>query len=555
MIGVLADPAEQEIVREFFELFKTPWEFYQGNRRYDVLLCAGSGRYDATASLVLVYASKKTDFDDEQKIPIGRQRKNACILRYQGNQLPLYGESLSFTEIAAGLLTDVASQECVAFLDTSGDRVLARIGYDLFEEVRTLLSVGQPPANASMPALEEHIALLRNLITGSGIELVEIPPAPEGFPFIACLSHDVDHPSIRPHKWDHTMFGFLYRATFGSLRKLVQGQMSLRDLLANWAAVLKLPLVYIGLAKDFWRGFADRYLQLEQGLRSTFFVVPFKSSPGKTSNGPAPSFRGAGYGAQDIADIIRKLVSAGHEVGLHGIDAWIDSSKGHEELQEIRRLTGVSETGVRMHWLYFDLHSPAVLEKAGAEYDSTFGYNETVGYRAGTTQAYKPLGTTQLLELPLHVMDTALFYPTRLELSQKQANLILRQMADNADHFGGVLTINWHDRSVGPERFWDACYRDLLTDLKSRGAWFSTAGQAVSWFRKRRSATFEIDATGPRAVRIKVAADQGENLPGLRLRTYKVGSLQGAGGYHSSDYVDVAVAEYVETSVRSGAKP
>jgi hypothetical protein len=238
MIGVLADPAEQEIVREFFELFKTPWEFYQGNRRYDVLLCAGSGRYDATASLVLVYASKKTDFDDEQKIPIGRQRKNACILRYQGNQLPLYGESISFTEKAAGLLTDVASQECVAFLDTSGDRVLARIGYDLFEEVRTLLSVGQPPANASMPALEEHIALLRNLITGSGIELVEIPPAPEGFPFIACLSHDVDHPSIRPHKWDHTMFGFLYRATFGSLRKLVQGQMSLRDLLANWAAVL-----------------------------------------------------------------------------------------------------------------------------------------------------------------------------------------------------------------------------------------------------------------------------------------------------------------------------
>jgi len=45
------------------------------------------------------------------------------------------------------------------------------------------------------------------------------------------------------------MFGFLLtRRHFGSLRKLVQGQMSLRDLLANWAAVLKLPLVYIGLA-------------------------------------------------------------------------------------------------------------------------------------------------------------------------------------------------------------------------------------------------------------------------------------------------------------------
>ena len=45
------------------------------------------------------------------------------------------------------------------------------------------------------------------------------------------------------------------------------------------------------------------------------------------------------------------------------------------------------------------------------------GYNETVGYRAGTTQAYKPLEASRLLELPLHVMDTALFYPAYLGLS------------------------------------------------------------------------------------------------------------------------------------------
>ncbi len=41
MIGVIADSAEQEVVREFFELFKTPWEFYRRDRRYEVVLCAG----------------------------------------------------------------------------------------------------------------------------------------------------------------------------------------------------------------------------------------------------------------------------------------------------------------------------------------------------------------------------------------------------------------------------------------------------------------------------------------------------------------------------------
>jgi len=31
---------------------------------------------------------------------------------------------------------------------------------------------------------------------------------------------------------------------------------------------------------------------------------------------------------------------------------------------------------------------------------------------------------------------------------------------------GGVLTVNWHDRSIAPERLWDDFYLDLLDDLK-----------------------------------------------------------------------------------------
>ncbi len=254
----------------------------------------------------------------------------------------------------------------------------------------------------------------------------------------------------------------------------------------------------MGLAKDFWREFDDRYLELEEGIPSTYFVIPFKDRSGRNSHGPAPTFRAARYGARDIADTLQKLLAAGCEVGLHGIDAWLDSSRGREELEEIRRLTGVSEIGVRMHWLYYDQQSPAVLEKAGATYDSTIGYNETVGYRAGTTQAYKPLEASRLLELPLHVMDTALFYPAYLGLSPLQARSVLSRMVDNAVQFGGCLTINWHDRSIAPERLWGACYRDVVEDLKSRGAWFATAGQAISWFRKRRSVVFETDCIEPR---------------------------------------------------------
>ena len=552
MIGVVADPSEHDVVREFFELFKTPWEFYRSDRRYEVLLSTGDDQINGAAKVVLFYAGRKMRFEDERKIQIGPQRRGACILKYRENRIPIYGDTVRFPEKGNGILTDEDTRESAAYLERSRQGVLARIGYDLFGEVRRLLTVGQPSANASLPALELHIAFLRNLITGCGVPLVEIPPVPDGYPFIACLTHDVDNPSIRQHKWDHTMFGFLYRAVFGSLSNLLREPIRIRGLLTNWTAALKLPFVHMGLAKDFWHGFDDRYLELEKGLRSTFFVIPFKNDPGKNSSGPAPMFRAARYAASDIADAIRKLMIAGSEVGLHGIDAWVDSTRGLAELEEIRRLTGLSEIGVRMHWLYYDQQSPVTLEKAEAAYDSTIGYNETVGYRAGATQAYKPVTATRLLELPMHVMDTALFYPAYLGLSSRKASILLGQMVDNAVQFGGCLTINWHDRSLSPERLWHACYRDLVQDLRSRGAWFSTAGQAISWFRKRRSVVFETDGVQPSAVCARVTAHPADSVPGLRLRIHNARESCEIGAHCSEEYVDVAFNESADNRVLCG---
>jgi hypothetical protein len=544
MIGVSADPAEYPVVSEFFQLFKTPWEFYRSDRRYDVVLWAGGDRFEGDAKLVLCYGAVITDLDRERGNQV-RQGDLTCFVSYQGCRIPIYGNTVTFPEKRGCLVTDEVSRQCVAYLDRGADRVLARIGYDLFREIRTLLEAGQPPANAHIPALELHIAFLRDLITGCGVPLVEIPPVPEGYRFIACLTHDIDHPSIRRHGWDHTTFGFLYRATFGCFRDFLRGRVSVRGLLHNWMATLKLPLVHLGLAKDFWRDFDDSYLKLEAGKPSTFFVIPFENSSGKKVDGPAPKFRAARYGARDIAGTIQTLMAASCEVGLHGIDAWIDNSRGSEELAEIRRLTGTSDVGVRMHWLYYDQHSPSILEAAGAVYDSTSGYNETVGYLAGTTQAFQPAKAQRMLELPLHVMDTALFYPAYLGLSQPQARTLIGGMIDHVVRFGGCLTINWHDRSTAPERCWSECYRHLLQDLKDRGAWFATAGQAVSWFRKRRSAVFAAAGSEGDLAHTLPADDRGADLPGLRLRVYKP---QAAGD--SETYSDTVISSK-EVSLRS----
>ena len=519
MIGVIAHPAEHLVIQEFFELFKTPWEFYRGGRQYDVLLSAGDTSFDKNdAKLILIYGGRDLKFDADQQVPIAQVGQNSSVLSYNGTRLPIYGSGVTFQVDEVSNLCDQVSGRPAIYVRRSHETAVIRIGYNLFREIESLLTAGQPAINAGIPTLDLHIALLRDLMVANGVTVVEIPPVPNGYRFIACLTHDVDHPAISHHKFDHTMFGFLYRAVLGSLFDVFRGRGSIRKLLRNWAAALRLPFVYLGLAKDFWYEFDD-YTKVESGLRSSFFVIPFGHDPGRTRRGPAPSQRAARYGAADIADRVHKLISAGCEVGAHGIDAWLDSSSGRMELEEVRRLTGTRNIGIRMHWLYFDKDSPLILERAGADYDSTVGFNETVGYRAGTSQAYKPLGATRLLELPLHIMDTALFFPAYLDLSPAEARKRIRSIISNAVLFGGSVTVNWHDRSIAPERCWGEFYADLIKELQGSGAWFATAAETVSWFRKRRSVRFEDIGDESAAIEVKTALD-GNGLPSVCLRVH-----------------------------------
>jgi len=96
---------------------------------------------------------------------------------------------------------------------------------------------------------------------------------------------------------------------------------------------------------------------------------------------------------------------------------------------------------------------------------------------------------------------------------------------------------------------WSGCYRDLIKDLSARGAWFSTAGQAVCWFRKRRTVAFASDRTEPGRVRAVAVDGLGDHLPGLRLRTHKPGNVGLLGVHGSEDYVDTAIEESKSSDV------
>lgn len=542
MIGVVASQAEHPVIVEFFELFKTPWEFHRPGEHYDILICSTSIVPENNARLLFLYGAQRQAFEESRNIRTISASKHDFV-SFRGERMPIYGRCLLFNSPGNEVVIHERTKAAVAVSVTSGDQIAVRLGFDLFEEVRYLLTQGQPAEFASIPTLDLHISLLRELIVNSEVPLVEILPTPPEHRFIACLTHDVDHARVRCHKCDHAMFGFLYRALIGSVINFCRGKRSLRQVALNWKAAFSLPLVFAGLAKDFWNQL-DRYLALEKDLASTFFVIPTKGVAGVDSEGRTKEKRAACYSLADIADDLNKLLSANCEIAAHGIDAWRDSAKGRDERDRIQHVTGASDQiGVRMHWLYFGAQSAMLLEKAGFDYDSTIGYNETIGYRAGTSQVFKHPDVDHLLELPLHIMDTALFYPSYMNLSDEQAGAATLPLIENAARFGGVLTINWHDRSLGPERLWDDAYVNLLRELRGRTPWFATASQTIAWFRKRRATSFVNNIREGGSIRVQPPTDPtAVGLPPLTVRVYNgCASNRKVGSSHSAAVEDSTI--------------
>jgi len=341
---------------------------------------------------------------------------------------------------------------------------------DVFRKICDLLNHGQPHLHE--PLCDIELDHLRQELKKHTI-LVEIPPCPWGHPYMVALTHDVDLTSVKECRW--TTVGY------AAYQCLAQGRIM---------SGLRLLAARLGLGKDPWNLFEQwKGFEQDMGVRSTFFFV---SMPGKTGRAAHP-YRAVSY----VPDtkVMQLLTESGWEAGVHGIDNWIDADEGRMEMGRL----GLSGAGNRTHWLLFDDRSWMTLDKAGYSYDTTFGYNGDAGFRAATLQAYRPESVENLLELPLHIQDLGLFgtfcwAPTAdgwektpcLHLPEKEARDHCNRILDYARQYGGNVTLLWHYENLVPPRDWSGLYRDLVSRAKADGAWVTTAGNVVAWFRERR---------------------------------------------------------------------
>jgi hypothetical protein len=526
VIGIISRDDQARAVQEFFELFKTPWEFYDAERRYDVVVATTYDIPEVDAGLLVVSRGAPTTLDTRNVLVPGRTWHGRGLLSCHSMSVPVYGELATFQprgEAVPCLTTPEGDVAGLRFL-RAGTPVI-RLGYDVFDEVTRLLSAGQPPRHARVPTLDLHVDMLRGWILGAGLGLVEIPPSPSGSPFIACLTHDIDFAGLRHHRFDHTMWGFLYRATFGALCNYARGRLTASEVFRNWRAAAALPLVHLGWARDFWEPFSW-YLQVERDLPATYFLIPFKGRAGERVTARHARRRAAAYDVDDLTYATPRLLEAGCELGVHGIDAWHDATKGVDEMRRVSALTTHPRTGIRIHWLLRD-HANTVraLEQAGYDYDASLGYNDTVGYRNGTAQVFRPLEAQRLLELPLHIQDGALFFHRNLDLAYDDAWARCAELLGDRADLGGVLTVLWHDRSHAPERLWGGFYVRLVEALRSVDVWFATARDVVGWFRRRRAIRFERFDGADGSVRSRLRYDGDEISPPVTIRIHQAAGV------------------------------
>ena len=314
-----------------------------------------------------------------------------------------------------------------------------------------------PAAASCLDPLDPPLERLRREL---GVE----PPRYAGARFAVALTHDVDVP------WKWTPIGI--RGAAGRLR---------HGALHEARGLARIPLHKLRGADPNWR-----FAEIVAGERahgasgSTFYVM---AGHGHPADGAAPE-------SYDRLrpKLVETLREAGAEVGLHGSYlAAEELGRLAAEKETLERLAGAVE-GHRYHYLRVDPHRNLVpLAALGFRYDTTLGFPDAIGFRAGIAHPFHPWDfereePSALVEVPLAAMDATLAEERYEGLSAAEAKPQLLALLDWAAEHGGGFSILWH-----PERFdlpsargWDRLYFELLDAVRERGGVCLSAGELAA---------------------------------------------------------------------------
>lgn len=171
-----------------------------------------------------------------------------------------------------------------------------------------------------------------------------------------------------------------------------------------------------------------------------------------------------------VRALLDKIAKNGHNIGFHpSYEAYEDASLFEQELASLRAVSPLEIISGRQHYLRFS--SPEtwqMWENAGLREDSTLGYPEALGFRAGISQDYPVFDTQQrkilqLREKPLIAMDVSLALYQKC--SPEEAITQLLQLYQTVAQYQGNFSLLWHNSSWNSP-FWENWKKVFYTILQ-----------------------------------------------------------------------------------------
>jgi hypothetical protein len=338
-------------------------------------------------------------------------------------------------------------------------------------------------ARIARPWLDEQLDRWRQRVP---VAAEGVPNWPENQPFALCLTHDMDHvtsfpgaeyrrqmrrqwrePGFRPAR---TLSGAV-QASRATLSTLIRRDLQCRqDRVGNVGQWLKIEadcafrssLYFFSATVDPWHPFDCNY-----------------------AFGDRVEFEGV---RMPLAAMMREIDERGWEVSLHGsISSATIPGVLVRQKREIEEVIARPAETTRQHYLQYAPSGTAALQaEAGFVADGTQGFNDIIGYRAGTSFPYRVWDWSTncalpLLQFPLHIQDGPLL---RSAPTVERAVETCSRFLDQVQATGGCLGLLFHPASLSTDRG-QAVYREVLQEAHRRGAWGCSMREAAQWWLAR----------------------------------------------------------------------
>lgn len=420
---------------------------------------AGLKRED-TAACIVVPGSAETVI----LLPGGRARLVFPVEREpdltKATRVPFLGGSLGgdavvpFVSTAAGPLFRIDGDTARAAADLPLATLLT---LGRWEELDTssLDAHARFPSEASLAARKGFLE--RPIVDEWGVDIQEtiarlIPPLPhERRVLRAMVSHDVDTVGIPVGKRAPFDLAFGYHKLVDACRE-VFAMFGMTD-----PTFIRWTIAVAQVAR-------------EAGLQTAVYWMAAKRSA-----------RDAGYDVFDlrVKRAMVRLCELDVEQGFHAsYETFRQPELLAKELSLLRKATTAEIRGGRQHFLRWAPVTWHHWEACGLQYDSSLGFADQIGFRAGTCWPYRPWlleedREANVVEIPLIVMDGTLTKYMQLEADAALSRV--GALVARAREVGGVFTLLWHNTSLG-DRLHGPLYRPILALL--RGALPFTIGDS-----------------------------------------------------------------------------